>query len=143
MTGRLREISHVFCVEENIEKAELTVQLGAVCAERVAKRIASRQNAQQERRRTTSKSKMTNPVRKNSLLGAKVIQQMKLIEVHEENFEKVATATTTSATSKQAQTAQEIIEVTSTLTLQCLPALHHHDECHSLSNQSSRHSLRD
>ena len=81
-----------------------------MCAERVAKRIASRQNAQQERRRTTSKSKMTNPVRKNSLLGAKVIQQMKLIEVHEENFEKVATATTTSATSKQAQTAQEIIE---------------------------------
>ena len=110
MTGRPREISRVFCVEENIERAELTVQLGAVCAERVAKRIASRQNAQQERKRTTSKSKMTNPVRKNSLLGAKVIQQMKFIVVHEENFEKVATATTTSATSKKAQTAQEIIE---------------------------------
>ena len=44
------------------------------------------------------------------LLGAKVIQQMKLIEVHEENFEKVATATTTSATSKKIQTAQEINE---------------------------------
>ena len=44
------------------------------------------------------------------LLGAKVIQQMKLIEVYKENFEKVAAATTTSATSKKAQTAQEIIE---------------------------------
>ena len=32
------------------------------------------------------------------LLGAKVIQQMKLIEIHEENFEKVATVSTTSAT---------------------------------------------
>ena len=44
------------------------------------------------------------------LLGAKVIQQMKLIEIHEENFEKVAIARTTSATSKKTQTAQEIIE---------------------------------
>ena len=44
------------------------------------------------------------------LLGAKVIQQMKLTKVHEENFEKVAAATTTSTTSKKAKTAQEIIE---------------------------------
>ena len=44
------------------------------------------------------------------LLGTKVIQQMKLIEVHDENFEKVATVTTTSATSKKTLTTQEIIE---------------------------------
>ena len=36
MTGCFREISHVFSVEENIDKAEPTVQLGAVCGERVA-----------------------------------------------------------------------------------------------------------
>ena len=41
------------------------------------------------------------------LLGAAVIQQMGLIEVHEENFEKVAAARI--ASTKQ-QTAQEIIE---------------------------------
>lgn len=35
---------------------------------------------------------------------------MKLIEVNEGNFEKVATATTTSATSKKTQTVQKIIE---------------------------------
>ena len=40
------------------------------------------------------------------LLGAKVIQQMKLIKIHEENFEKVATVTTTSATSTKTQMAQ-------------------------------------
>ena len=44
------------------------------------------------------------------LLVTKVIQQMKLMKVHEENFEQIAAATTTSATSKKAQTAQEIIE---------------------------------
>ena len=38
---------------------------------------------------------------------------MKLIEIHEENFEKVAIATTTSATSKKTQTAQEVIEESS------------------------------
>ena len=44
------------------------------------------------------------------LLGTKAIQQMKLIKVHEENFEKAAAATTTSATSMKAHTAQGIIE---------------------------------
>ena len=38
------------------------------------------------------------------------MKQMKLIEIHEQNFEKVAPVTTTSATSKNTQTAQEIIE---------------------------------
>jgi len=41
-----------------------------------------------------------------TLLGAKV-QQMKLIDEHEDNFEKVAA---TFATSKKAQIAQEVIE---------------------------------
>ena len=41
------------------------------------------------------------------LLGATVIQQMGLIEVHEENFEKIAAAKTAST---KAQTTQEIIE---------------------------------
>ena len=40
------------------------------------------------------------------LLGAKAIQHMELIEVHEENFEKVATA---KIASTKAQTAEEII----------------------------------
>ena len=44
------------------------------------------------------------------LLGTKAIQQMKLIKVHEENFEKAAAETTTSATSMKAHTAQGIIE---------------------------------
>ena len=57
MIGCFQKISHVFSVEENIKKAELTVQLGAMCAECVAKRITSPLNAQQERRRTMSKSK--------------------------------------------------------------------------------------
>ena len=43
------------------------------------------------------------------LLGAKVIQQMGLIEVHEENFEKVA-ATKTMDKASGTKTAQEIIE---------------------------------
>lgn len=204
----------MFSVEENITKAVQIVPLGAMCAERVAKRITSCPNAQQERRHAhnveveddesgeeeflycvTPKPEMTETVNSISereiyaqmlinkkpvkfhidcgatvnvlpskyvnkediqptkcvlqmwnktelkpegicrvtirnpktrkkysvefivvkenltpLLGAKVIQQMELIEVHEENFEKVAAVTTTAATSKKAQTAQEIIE---------------------------------
>lgn len=42
-----------------------------------------------------------------TLLGATVIQQMGLIEVHEENFEKIAALKTAST---KAETAQEIIE---------------------------------
>ena len=42
-----------------------------------------------------------------TLLGATVIQQMGLIEVHEENFEKIAAVKTAST---KAETAQEIIE---------------------------------
>ena len=48
-------------------------------------------------------------VKKNltPLLGTKVIQQIELIEVHKENFEKVAAA---KVASTEAQIAQEIIE---------------------------------
>ena len=201
----------MFSVQENIKNAEPTVQLGAMCAKRVANRIISPPNAQQERRGikvegdesseeeflyyVTTKSARTETVNsiseleiyaqmlidkmpvkfhidcgatvnvlpskyvnKNNLLptkrvlqmwnktelkadgichmtiqnpkkrkysvefivvkenltpllGAKVIQQMKLIEVHNENFEKVAAVTATSSTSKKTETAQEIIEV--------------------------------
>ena len=66
MTGCFRKISHVFSVEENVKKAEPTVQLGAMCAERVVKRITSPPNAQQERRRTMLKSKTMSLVGKNS-----------------------------------------------------------------------------
>ena len=48
----------VFSVEENIAKANPTVPLGAVCVERVAKRITSCLNAQQKRRHTMLKSKI-------------------------------------------------------------------------------------
>lgn len=90
------------------------------------------------------------------LLGAKVIQQMGLIEVHEENFEKVAT---TKAEDKKTQTAQEIVDKykdvfegelgtlsghnTLMLTPQCHQILPPRDVCPLPLNQSSRQSLRD
>ena len=93
------------------------------------------------------------------LLGAKVIQQIKLIEVHEENFDKVAAATTTSATSKKAQTAQDIIEEFSDVfegDLGTLEGLQHLNidpsvassiapsrRVHSPPNRSSKLSLKD
>ena len=90
------------------------------------------------------------------LLGAAVIQQMGLIEVHEENFEKVAAARI--ASTKQ-QTAQEIIEKYRDVfegdlgTLEGLqhldvdpsvpPPLHHRNECHSPLSPCSKPSLID
>ena len=91
-----------------------------------------------------------------TLLGATVIQQMGLIEVHEENFEKIAAVKTAST---KAETAQEIIEEYSDVfegdlgTLEglqhldvdppCLPTSHHREECHSPSSQSSKLSSTD
>ena len=90
------------------------------------------------------------------LLGAAVIQQMGLIEVHKRTSRKSLQRKWQALSPRQHKNSLKNTVMylraiwghlkdcsTLKLTLLCLPPLHHHDECHSPLNRSSKLSLID